>query len=441
MMDLVGVIIAFLVLGVLIFVHELGHFLLAKINGIGVEAFSIGFGKELIGFTIGETRYRISLLPFGGYCKLKGENEEESKNDPRAMYNRPPYARLLTVLAGPVFNYLFALIVLTMVFFFGFKETIISPYVEVIENIDGKATPAFSSGLRTMDYIISIDDKRVESYADIPKFVNLSKNDKIKIKFLRGNETNEILTELAFDKNRGLSYIGVSPVYLPIVGGVISNTPAERIGLKKGDKIISIDNKSINFYSDISTTIKDKALKEIDIVYERKGIVFTNKVKIERFEGRGFLGINASEPILEERIVKAKNFLYAINMAQVSIKNMFMETIQSISAMFKGKINAQKNLSGPLRIIGITSEIAMNTDFVTLVRFMAFISIALAFFNLLPIPGLDGSHVILNFIETITPIRIPIKVRLAIEYTGLFVIVFLSVFIFLNDIINIFGGR
>ncbi len=441
MMNVVGIIVAFLVMGVLIFVHELGHFLLAKLNGIGVEAFSIGFGKELIGFTIGETRYRISLLPFGGYCKLKGENEEESKNDPRAMYNRPPYARLLTVLAGPLFNYFFALIVLTIIFFVGFKEKIISPYIEVIEKIDNKETPAYSAGLRNMDYIIAIDDKKVDNYADIPKFINLSKNEKIKITFLRGNQTNEVYTKLSYDKNRGLSYIGVSPVYLPIVGEIVSNSPAEKIGLTRGDLIISIDNYNINSYSDIALAIKDKALKEVDIVYKRKENFYTNRVMIDRFEGRGFLGIYPASPITEERHIKAKNFISSIKMAQNNINTMVMETIQSISAMFKGRINAQKNLSGPLRIIGFTSEIATNTDFITLLRFMSLISIALAFFNLLPIPGLDGSHVILNFIETITPIRIPMKIRLSIEFAGLVVIIFLSVFVFLNDIINIFGGR
>ncbi|MCX7821497.1 MAG: RIP metalloprotease RseP [Brevinematales bacterium] len=441
MLDVIGIIVAFLVMGVLIFVHELGHFLLAKLNGIGVEAFSIGFGKELFGFTLGETRYRISLLPFGGYCKLKGEGEEEAKNDPKAMYNRPPYARLLTVLAGPAFNYLFALIVLAIIFFAGFKETIILPYVEVIEKIDGKETPAFSAGLKNLDYIIAIDDKNVENYADIPKFINLSKDKRIKITFVRENKTNELFAELSFDKNRGLSYIGVSPVYLPVIGEILSNSPAEKGGLKKGDKILLIDNHKISYYHDISAVIKEKAGQEVSIVYERKGSIFTNKILIDRFEGKGFLGIYPSETLIQERIIKAKNFLSSFEMAQKSINAMIVETVQSIAAMFKGKINAQKNLSGPLRIIGFTSEIAMNTDFVTLLRFMALISVALAFFNLLPIPGLDGSHVILNFIETVTPIRIPIKVRLTIEYVGLLFIIFLSVFIFFNDIINIFGGR
>ncbi len=439
--NVIGFLVAILVLGILIFVHELGHFLLAKLNGIGVEAFSIGFGKEIFGFTIGETRYRLSALPLGGYCKLKGETEEDAKDDPKAMYNRPPYARLLTVLAGPFFNYLFALFLLTLIFFVGFKEKVISPYVKVIENIDGKTTPAFMAGLKDSDYIIAIDDKKVESYADIPKYINLSKSEKIKITFIREGITNELFTEIAYGESKGLSYIGVEPIYLNVIGNVVEKSPAESIGLKTGDKIISIDGKKINYFHEISEVIKDKSYKEVEIVYERNGNFYTNIVKLDRFQGRGFLGVGPFEPIFEERTIKAASFLSSIAMAQKEINKTLAETVQSISAMIKGRINAQKNLSGPIRIIGITSQVAMNTDFVTLIRFMAMISIALAFFNLLPIPGLDGGHVILNFIETITPFRIPMKVRYTIEYVGFLFIIALSVVILFNDLFNIWSGR
>ncbi len=437
---LLGIIIALLAMGVLIFVHEFGHFLFAKINGIGVEAFSLGFGKEIFGFTIGETRYKLSLIPFGGYCKLKGEGELdkiEMDTDPRSMYNRPAYARLLTVIAGPLFNYLFAFIILSILFLVGYKDRLIAPYVEVIEKVGDTSTPAYTAGLKSGDLIISINDKPVESYADIPKYIALSKSDMLKIVFLRENKTNEINVKTLYDKNRGVSYLGVSMLFLPVVGSVLSNSPAEKINLRENDKIISVDGEKVNYFFELKEKIKDKANREVEIVYQRATNVYTNRVILDRFEGAGFLGVYPKDVIFFEKNVKARGILNSIVMSFNEINKIFVETWQGIIAMIKGRINPQKNISGPIRIIGITSEIAMNT----FIRFLVLISVALAFFNLLPIPGLDGSHVILNFIETITPFKIPIKARTYIEYAGFIFIVLLSAVVFLNDIINIFGGR
>ncbi|MGC8765047.1 MAG: RIP metalloprotease RseP [Brevinematia bacterium] len=437
---LFGFVIAIFVMGILILVHELGHFLFAKMNGIGVEAFSIGFGNELFGFTIGETRYRISTIPFGGYCKLKGEGDKED-SAPDSMYNRPAYARLLTVLAGPLFNYLFAFIILIILFNAGYKDKLIAPYIDVIEKVGDNPTPAFNAGLKSGDYILSIDDKPVESYADIPKYIALSKTENLKITFLREGKTNEITVKTIYDKNRGVSYLGVSMLFLPVVGNVMPNSPAEKVQLKENDRIVSINGKKINYFFELREMIKDKANSEIEIVYERASKLYTNRVKLDRFEGIGFLGVYPKEVIFFEKSVKARNFVNSIAMSFNEINKIIIETLQGISAMIRGRINPQKNLSGPLRIINITSEIAMNTDFITLIRFIVLLSVALAFFNLLPIPGLDGSHVILNFIETVTPIKIPLKVRTYIEYAGFIFIILLSALVFLNDIINIFGGR
>ena len=440
--SLLGFLIAIFIFGILIFIHEFGHFLLAKLSGIGVEIFSIGFGSEICGFTIGNTRYRISLIPFGGYCKLKGENEEKDKDEPDAMYNRPAYARLLTVIAGPLFNFLFAFVIMFALFSFGFKEQIIAPYIEVYETLyDGSYSPAYIAGLRSGDYILSIDDKHISSYPDIPKNIVLSKSDKIKITFLRDGKTNEVYVNPKFNQNRGVSEIGISMLFLSKVGGVISNSPADKIGLKENDRIVSINGENIEFFYQLREKIKDKANQAVTIVYERNSKFFTNQVILDKFEGKGFLGVSPKDVITYQKIQKATNLMDCTIKSFKEIGVIIEDTLNGIIAMIKGKINVRKNIAGPIRIIGITSEIAMTTDFITILRFMVLLSVALAFFNLLPIPGLDGGHVILNLIETVTPFKIPKKIRYYIEYIGFLIIIFISIAVFLNDILNILGRR
>lgn len=462
-----GIIVALIVFSIIVFVHEFGHFIFAKIFGIGVEVFSIGFGGELFGFTLGKTRYRLSWIPFGGYCKLKGENGEfaedgtyttifkqmsKSKKDksevfknfnyvPDAMYNRPPYARLFTVSGGVLFNLLFGFVVMYLLFIVGFKEKIVAPYIEVFETIDGKPTPAYTAGLRSKDYIISINGKKVDGYFDITKYTMLGKKEKFKVLYLRDGVTNETTVIPEYNNERGVSEIGIGMMFYSIVGDVISNSPAYYAGLKENDRIISIDGEKINYFFELKEKIKDKANQVVTIVVERGGNLFTNQIKLDRFEGKGFLGVSPKDAITYERMQKAKDPIDAVYKSLKEIGVIFVDTYNGLVAMIKGRIDVRRNIAGPLRIIGITSQIAVHSDPVGLLRFMVLLSVMLGFFNLLPIPALDGSHVILNLIETITPFRIPLKVRSYIEYIGFLFIIFLSIIVFLNDIVNILSGR
>lgn len=446
MLTVLFIIAAIFFMGVLVFVHELGHFVMAKINGIGVDAFSIGFGKELFGFTIGETRYRISMIPFGGYCKMRGEESKDRAEgkpaDPRAMYNRPPYARLLAVLGGPVFNYIFAILLLAGILFFGYKETRISSTVEVLQtDAAGKSTPASIAGLKTGDTIIEIDGQKVESYEDIPRLVALNIDKEMTMKYIRANTTNQTKITPHFNQKSGMGYIGVTLLYLPVIGDVKTNTPAHMAGLKKNDVIKSVNGKSITYFYELQNIIADKTNQEVTLLMERGKDQITQKITLQRFEGKGYLGVSPGKFITTERLLKAKDLPDAFVLGFKEGNKFLVDTWKGLAAMFKGKIDVQKNISGPVRIIGFTADIIQHTDFVTILRFMALISIALGFFNLLPLPGLDGGHVVFNLIETVTPFRIPEKFRIVVEYIGFVFIVGLSIIVLFNDVFNLFMGR
>lgn len=448
MITIVGIIFAIIILDIVVLAHEFGHYIMAKINKIGVDEFSIGFGKELAGFTKGETRYKLSMLPFGGYCKLRGEeNRDRAKEiapDPKAMYNRPPLARLIAIIGGPLFNYIFAVILMAILFFIGFQETYITSDITVISSgADGKPTPAFLSGLKSGDRIISINGEKVESYTDIPRIIALRIDEPLDISYLRDGITNASQITPRYNDQAGMGFIGVSPLYLPVIGLVKTNTPAFKADIRMGDRITGVDGKNIQYFYQLQEILQSKANQEVELNIVRSNETILKKVILERFEGKGYLGIAPGEVPNYQKKFKSKNIIEAFITGFNESNKLIIETIDSLKAMVKGKINLQRNMSGPVRIIQVTGDIVTKTnyDLVTITRFMALISIAIGFFQLLPFPGLDGGHIVFNTIELVSRRKFPEKIRFYIEYAGMLFIISLSIILFFNDIVNIFFGR
>lgn len=481
-----GILVAILILGVLVFVHELGHFLMARVGGIGVDEFSIGMGKEIWGFTKGETRYRIGWIPFGGFCKMRGEESEDRKNkdkkkgeddkvdekkkvvvkkDPRAMYNRPAWARVIAILGGPVFNYLFAILVLSIMFLVGFKENPISSRITVdAPSTNGIVVPAEAVGLKDGDVIIKMEwdqkkafkrikhrEEKIKSYVDILMVIALNKGTEIKITYLRGDTTNTATVTPIMSEERGMGSIGVSYCFLPTIGAVLSNTPAYKGGLQVEDKIVEFEGKSITYYYEFQKLMDAKKPgNTLQLLIARSNenipiaIKLTNKDAYYSNMNKGiaYLGIAPGQTDNIEYIRKSKGFFRAFGMAFVEANTMLKkQVIDGMIAMFSGKINAQKNMSGPIRIVQITGKVVTQGDFVTLMKFMVLISIALGFFNLLPIPGLDGAHFLVNTFEMVTTIKVPDKVLTVLEYIGLGFIIVLSVLVLFNDVFNLIVGN
>jgi regulator of sigma E protease len=447
-------------------VHEFGHFLMAKISGIGVDVFSIGFGKELVSWKWGETKYRIALIPLGGYCKMRGDETKDrnpkdapaekeeapvpAEKDPKAMYNRPPWARVLAVVGGSLFNYIFAILIFFSLFLFGYKDNVITPKVSVVEKTeDGSPSPAYAAGLRTGDWIVSINGKPAETFSDIAQSVLLGVGDEKTLVYVRNGATNTAILTPVLSQKTGAGYVGIGPYELPVepvIGGLVKNRPASDAGLKVNDRIISADGIEITSYAGLTNFIFANPNKTVTFKIQRGDQTFDATLKLAAIVSTnngavvesGLLGIY---PLVKyetvEKEIRADNFFHAIALGFMEANTSIVRTWDGLVVMIRGKIDVQRHMSGPLRIIQVTSTIATHANFVKFLQFMAMISVALAFFNILPLPGLDGGHFLLNLFEWVTRIKPSEKVLTVIEYVGLFFIISLAAIVFVNDIFNI----
>ncbi|MEO0160540.1 MAG: RIP metalloprotease RseP [candidate division WOR-3 bacterium] len=414
-MVITTIILTLIIIGILIFVHELGHFLFAKLFKVRVETFSIGFGPVITSFKKGETTYAISLFPLGGYVKMAGDEPNNYSGLPYEFLSKPNYQKILIVLAGPLFNIIFGILVFYLAYqLFG------------ITNI--KSNEIFKSEVEEIkkgDKILEVNNKPFKGW-----YFLTSENSKkdINLKILRNDSVlNIILKKGQVNK--------LTPKVEPIIDDVIKNYPAYQAGLRKGDKIIEIDGIKIEDWSQISSIIVDKINKEITIKYERNGKIYETKLKprgeIVDQKGRkeGKIGILKSfDKIIPDPIL-------SINLALEKTIQSSLLILKVLVGLFTGETSLQV-LGGPIMIgktIGESSQMGIQV----LLLITGLISINLAVVNLLPIPALDGSHILIFLTESIIRRKINPKFYFAIQMTGFILLMILMFIIIIFDIYRI----
>ncbi len=414
-MIITTILLTLIIIGILIFVHELGHFLLAKLFKVRVEIFSIGFGPTIASFKKGETKYSISLLPIGGYVKMAGEDPNNYSGMPYEFLSKSNYQKILIVLAGPLFNVIFGIIVFFLAYqLFG------------ITNI--KSNEIFKSdieGIKKGDKIIEVNNKQFKGW-----YFLASENSKkdVNLKILRGDSIKTLILKKG-DVNK------LTPKIEPVIDDVIKNYPAYQAGLKKGDKIIEIDNIKIEDWSQISSIIADKVDREILVKYQRNGKIYETKIKPkgeivdQKGKKEGKIGIlKTFDKITPDPIL-------SINLALEKTLQSSLLILKVLIGLFTGETSIEV-LGGPIMIgktIGETSQMGIQT----LLLITGLISINLAVVNLLPIPALDGSHIVIFLTEAITRRRINPKFYFAIQMTGFVILMILMFFIIIFDIYRI----
>ncbi len=344
-----------IVLGVLIFFHELGHFLVARLLGVGVEKFSLGFGPKLFGKKIGITEYRISAIPLGGYVKMVGESpdsELDPSEIPISFTHKHVFKRILIVAAGPLFNILLALII-----FFGIFQIsgllILKPGIGDVN----EGSPAYMAGLKKDDLVVSIDGVDISSWEDMANAIMASKGKTLAISVLRGDT---ILTK--------------------------NVTPEVK-------KFKNIFNEDVDRY---------------------------------------VIGITASGEIFKKDL----NFFQAFSESIIQTYQITALTIKGVVKLFQGTVSP-KTLGGPIMIAQMAGQQAKE-GVVNLIFFIALISINLAILNFLPIPVLDGGHLLFFFIEAVKGSPVSVKVREISQQAGIFVLILLMIYVFYNDIARVF---
>ncbi len=435
-------VLGFLVaIAILVAIHEYGHFWVARKLGVKVLAFSIGFGKPLFRWrwNNGPTEYTISMIPLGGFVKMLDEREGEVRADEvDQAFNRKSLAvRSAVVAAGPAFNFLFAILAIWLVFVAGSDD--IDPRIGIVT----EGSLAEVSGFAAGDVLVEVDGKEVKTWGQY-QFYLLDQA-------MKGNHvsmrvSNPTLGERDLDIDLGAldqlhianqpitSQIGIwPPVPAAVVNDVVADSPAERSGLIRGDQILAIDGAGVGNWLEMAALISESPGQPTRLSVLREGETFELTITPEpvSIEGRNYGRIGLYQPALENTTLRYGP-LDAIWQAVDYNWRMTVITLRSLGRMLTARMSSE-NLSGPITIARLAGR-TIESGYDDFLKFLAIISISLGLINLLPIPVLDGGHLMYFLFEAIVGRAPSEKAMIRGQVVGLAMIIMLMGFAFYNDI-------
>jgi regulator of sigma E protease len=430
---LINIIAFIIVLGLLIIIHEFGHFATAKSLGIKVETFSIGFGPRLLGFKKGETDYRISVFPFGGYVKLFGEKEEEQgATDPHSFLAQSRVKRFLVLIMGPALNIVLAIVLLAAVYNAGIEipSHFDQPPIIGAVIVD---SPAEKAGIQPGDRIVELSGKKIANWEELQLLINASPNQPLNLKVVRnGEELSITLTPQAIPP-RAIGYAGILAPIPPVVGGLEKGLPAEKAGLKEGDIVLAISDKPVNHFYQMYRLIQESKGKSISLKVKRVDKIF--ETEITPITRQGILLIGVSQP------VSTKIKKYPLGTAiRESLKKNYDMTFLTIEVMERLITNRMpvSTLSGPIEIARFSGAV-MRLGLIPLLQFIAFVSLQLGIFNLIPIPVLDGGHIFILTIEGTIRRDLNQRVKDRLLQLGFIILLFIMILVIYLDIVKLFN--
>jgi regulator of sigma E protease len=431
---LFGTIFSFLVVfGVLVFIHEFGHFFTAKLVGIRVETFSFGYGKRLFGIRGKETDYRVSLIPMGGYVKFLGEGEVFAEGGTKSLPSdhflaKTRWERFLVMVMGSAMNILLAVLIFTAINMVGVTVPAYQDETPVIGYIE-PGSPAEKAGFRLEDEILFVDNGKVVTWSDVELAVGSKPDRLITVDFRRGGEAREIQLRTEKRTRYALGYAGFTGKFLTQIRLVKPGSPAEKAGLRQGDVILSVDGRPIYLYQFVEFLEKNPN-RELEFVVSRLGETINLRVT-PRLEGKvGKIGAYTEAQSVEKKygLIGA-----AVQSVRDNVKNTFL-IIRFVKDLILRRASTQQ-LGGPLEIASF-SYAAWKMGFLAMLSWIGLISLQLGVINLFPIPVFDGGQIFVLALEALFRRDFSPKIRQIWMQVGFVIFVFLIVFVILNDIVK-----
>jgi regulator of sigma E protease len=443
----VTTIVAFVVvLGVLILVHEFGHFIVARLSGVGVERFSIGFGPVLFRMRGHETEYCLSAFPLGGYVKMMGDDENPLEGgkgayvDPRRAFNLKPLPiRFLIVFAGPAMNFVLAAVIFALVFMILGRP--VAPAI-VGRVIDG--SPLAQAGIKTGDRIVAVEGRPIQYWEDVAKAVQAARGETLQLTVQSGGRERNVAvsptrskTRDLFGEEREVWDIGARPYAPPSIGEVVSGFPAQEAGLKSGDTIVAVEGNPVLSWDELAEAIHQRPNQRTRLEVRRGDqttslTVVPSAVKERAPDGKevevGRIGISPGAGVTFVR----SNPLRAVTEGFERTAEVTALTAVGLYKIVVGQLD-RRNIGGPIQI-AVTAGEQARQGLPSLAFFTAVISVNLFLLNLLPVPMLDGGHLLFFVVEAVLGRPLSVRKREVAQQVGFVLLMLLMVYAVYNDL-------
>jgi regulator of sigma E protease len=438
------------VIGVLILIHELGHFLVARLTGVGVERFSIGFGPVLLRWRGKETEYCLSVIPMGGYVKMVGEENPlegggSAVFDPaKAFALKPLWVRFLIVFAGPAMNFVLAAVIFSLVL-----GTVGRPVWPPVIGRVTEGSPAAAAGLQTGDSVVSVDGHPVKYWEDLDRAVTASNGRPLSLASQREGAVRTVtitprattVTDPIFREARETWELGAGPQLTPQIGSVAPGSPAEKAGLREGDIVVEVAGQAVFTPEELIQVIQKRPgqTTPITVLRENKRVTLsvTPEAVKEKKPGGTETEVGRIYAQIATRTVgfEPYNPVSAVWYGSVRTWEMTALTVKGLWKVLVGAID-RSNIGGPLQIATEAGRQAKE-GVTSLALFTAIISVNLAVLNLLPVPMLDGGHLFFFLIEGVRGRPLSLKKREAAQQLGFVLLMLLMVYALYNDLVRI----
>lgn len=427
-------------LGILVFVHELGHYCVARLAGVKILKFSLGFGPKLLSKTWGETEYLICAIPLGGYVQMLGEGGGEQGEDAeltaaerkRSFADKSVARRLAIVAAGPAMNLLLPFLILPISYMVGVH---LPAYFDQPACI-GYVTPgseAAAAGFSAGDCLQGLNGEPLADWSSANKTLINHAGDELRFTVQRQGVATDVVLPADNGSLEGLQSIGLLPVQPAIIGSLMPDMPAAAAGLQNGDQILRISGVKISSWYDLKHLIQQAEGERVELLVQRGAAELTLQLQPKLHEsGAWLIGIGPEQ----QTVSKKFGPLAAVREGGERTLELIDLTLVFVQKLFTGHVSA-KNIGGPITVVQVAGQ-AAQTDLSAVLSVLAFISIQLGILNLLPIPILDGGHILFYVLELVFRRPLSIRAREILQQIGLALLLMLMVLAFYNDLARLF---